>query len=142
MIRKRCWLGVLMLLIFGGASFFYLTRDETSAVKKQASAPALPVTVTAAQRQHVSVYLTGLGNVVAFNRVTVHVRVDGELEAVNFVEGQDVKQGDQLAQIDPRPFQAQLDEAEAAKARDEAHLANALNGTRRSSPRTMRRAKA
>jgi membrane fusion protein, multidrug efflux system len=125
MIRKRYWLGMPMLLVFGGASFFYLTHDETSTVRKHASAPALPVTVAAAQRRHVSVYLTGLGNVVAFNRVTVHVRVDGELEAVNFVEGQDVKQGDQLAQIDPRPFQAQLDEAEAAKARDEAHLANA-----------------
>jgi membrane fusion protein, multidrug efflux system len=124
MIRKRYWLGPSALIALGAASFLYLTRGETRPVKAP-SAPALPVTVTTAQRQHVHVYLTGLGNVVAFNRVTVHVRVDGELETVNFVEGQDVKQGDELAQIDPRPFQAQLDQAKAAKARDEAQLANA-----------------
>ncbi|HEX3502817.1 MAG TPA: efflux RND transporter periplasmic adaptor subunit [Xanthobacteraceae bacterium] len=124
MIRKRYWLGLPVLLMLGAAGFLYLTRGETSSAKA-VSAPALPVTATTAQRQHVSVYLNGLGNVVAFNRVTVHVRVDGELQAVDFVEGQDVKQGDQLALIDPRPFQAQLDQAEAAKARDEAQLANA-----------------
>jgi multidrug efflux system membrane fusion protein len=124
MIRKRYWLGMPALLVLGTVVFVYVTRGEGSSTKA-VSTPALPVAVTTAQRRHVSVYLNGLGSVVAFNRVTVHVRVDGELEAVNFTEGQDVKQGDQLAQIDPRPFQAQLDQAQAAKARDEARLANA-----------------
>jgi membrane fusion protein, multidrug efflux system len=73
----------------------------------------------------VPVFLDGLGTVTAFNRVTVHVRVDGELQEVDFIEGQNVKQGDVLARIDARPFQAQLDEARAKKAHDDAQLANA-----------------
>jgi membrane fusion protein, multidrug efflux system len=124
MVHKRYWFGLPVLLGLGAAGFFYLTHGESSAAKAVAP-PAFPVTVTTPQRQHVRVHLVGLGNVVAYNRVTVHVRVDGELQAVNFVEGQDVKQGDQLALIDPRPFQAQLDQAVAKKAHDEAQLANA-----------------
>jgi membrane fusion protein, multidrug efflux system len=90
-----------------------------------AAPPAIPVTIGAAERKDVPVYLTGLGTVQAFNTVTVRVRVDGQLEKVAFTEGQDVKAGDLLAEVDPRPFQAALDLAKAAKARDEAQLANA-----------------
>jgi membrane fusion protein, multidrug efflux system len=78
-----------------------------------------------AQIERVSDYLAGLGSVQAFNRVTVHVRVDGELQDINFTEGQNVHQGDILAKIDPRLFQATLDQAKAKKAQDKAQLISA-----------------
>jgi multidrug efflux system membrane fusion protein len=84
-----------------------------------------PVAVAKAKKMNVPVYLTGLGNVAAFYTVTVKTRVDGQLMSVNFKEGDMVKEGQQLALIDPRPFQVQLEQAEGQLARDEALLANA-----------------
>ena len=97
--------------------------------RPQASSPlppaAIPVQTAMADRADVPVYQSGLGSVQAFNTVTVKVRVDGELQKVAFTEGQMVKTGDVLAQIDPRPFQAQLDQAVAKEAQDQAQLDNA-----------------
>ncbi len=87
--------------------------------------PPIPVQIASATRGDLPVYLTGLGSVQAFNTVTVRSRVDGELQKVAFTEGQMVKPGDLLAQIDPRPFQAQLDQALAKRAQDAAQLADA-----------------
>ena len=86
---------------------------------------AVPATTRFAERKDAPVYLTGLGTVQAFNTITVKVRVDGQLDKVNFTEGRDVKAGDVLAQIDPRPFRAALDLPKATKAKDEAQLENA-----------------
>lgn len=85
----------------------------------------VPVVAGKAEQKDVPIYLDGLGTVQAFNTVTVHSRVDGELDKVLFTEGQDVKTGDLLAVIDPRPYQAALDQAIGKKAQDEAQLANA-----------------
>jgi multidrug efflux system membrane fusion protein len=85
----------------------------------------VPVVAGKVEEKDTPIYLDGLGTVQAFNTVTVHSRVDGELQQVLFTEGQDVKTGDLLAVIDPRPFQAALDQAVAKKAQDEAQLANA-----------------
>jgi multidrug efflux system membrane fusion protein len=85
----------------------------------------VPVVAGKVEQKDTPIYLDGLGTVQAFNTVTVHTRVDGELQQVLFTEGQDVKTGDLLAVIDPRPFQAALDQAIAKKAQDEAQLANA-----------------
>ena len=85
----------------------------------------VPVTTAIAVRRDVPVVLEGLGAVQAYNAVTVHTRVDGELERIAFTEGEDVKAGDVLAQIDPRGYQAALDQALAKKVQDEAAAANA-----------------
>src|SRR5208337_4951707 len=101
------------------------TASPAAATASSAPSPAIPVSVATAERRDVPIYLTGLGTVQAFNTVTVKTRVDGELVKVAFTEGQDIKAGDLLAQIDPRPFQAAYDQAVAKKVQDEANLANA-----------------
>jgi membrane fusion protein, multidrug efflux system len=85
----------------------------------------VPVVPGKVVQKDVPIYLDGLGTVQAFNTVTVHARVDGELMKVLFSEGQEAKTGDLLAVIDPRPYQAALDQAAAKKAQDEAQLGNA-----------------
>ena len=112
-------------LLVGLATLFTVTRHPNA----QQSAPplqsAIPVTAIKAGRQDVQVWLSGLGTVQALNTVTVRARVDGTLMQVPVTEGQIVKQGALLAVIDPRPYQAVLDQAVAKKAQDEAQLANA-----------------
>lgn len=85
----------------------------------------VPVLAETVQERDVPIYLDGLGTVQAYNTVTVHARVDGELKKVAFTEGQDVKAGDLLAIVDPDPYQAALDQAKAKKAEDQAQLVNA-----------------
>jgi multidrug efflux system membrane fusion protein len=87
--------------------------------------PAVPVDIATAKLADVPVYVEGLGTVQAFYTVTVTARVDGQIESVDFVEGQEVRKGAVLAQIDPRPLQAALDQAKAAAAKDNATLINA-----------------
>lgn len=89
------------------------------------SSGPIPVVVTPVARDSVPVILNGLGNVTAFYTVTVKSRVDGQLMSVGFHEGDLVKQGQVLAQIDPRPFEVQLEQAQATLARDQAQLKNA-----------------
>ncbi len=100
------------------------TQNQT-AQKAPAQTPAIPVSVAPVQKTDFAVYLTGLGTVQGFNTVQVRTRVDGQIDKIAFTEGQIVKQGDLLVEIDPRPFQASLDQAKAKKAQDEANLANA-----------------
>jgi multidrug efflux system membrane fusion protein len=113
---------VLITVLTAGA-FVFAPGSKSKPVA--AVTPAVSVVAGMAEVKDVPVYLTGLGTVQAFNTVTVNTRVDGELDKVDFTEGQDVKAGDVLAQIDPRPFQAALDLAKATKAKDMAQLANA-----------------
>src|SRR3954471_6218631 len=85
----------------------------------------VPVKIAAVEKADFPVYLTGLGTVQGFNTVLVRTRVDGQINSIAFKEGQFVKQGDTLVEIDPRPFGAALDQAKAKKAQDQANLANA-----------------
>lgn len=97
-----------------------------------ANAGPVPVTVIDAIRQDVPVYASALGTVAAMNTVTVSPQVGGQLISLNFKEGQEVKKGDLLAQIDPRTLQASYDEAAAAKRQNEAQLATARSNYQRS----------
>jgi multidrug efflux system membrane fusion protein len=118
---------VALIAIGGYAGWHYYAASKA----RQANADrprvpiAVPVKTAAVEKADFPVYLTGLGNVQGFNTVVVRTRVDGQINHIAFVEGQYVKQGDILAEIDPRPFQASLDQAKAKKTQDEANIANA-----------------
>src|ERR1700743_959879 len=119
---------IITLIVLGGLGYIgWPAVQQKQATKGGPGArPDLPVPVLAAtpRVQDVPVYLDGVGTVRALNTVTVRSQVDGKLIAVNFVEGQDVKKGDVLREIDPAIYQAQYDQAVAKKAQDEALLAN------------------
>jgi multidrug efflux system membrane fusion protein len=114
---------------FGWQRFYGADRAAQADSAQKAAAVArnagVPVTVATVEKADFPVLLTGLGTVQGFNTVVVRTRVDGQIQQVSFKEGDLVKQGDLLVQIDPRPFQAALDQAKAKKAQDEANLANA-----------------
>ncbi|TDH63551.1 efflux RND transporter periplasmic adaptor subunit [Dankookia rubra] len=114
------------VLVAGGiAGWRLLAEPAAGAQDRKGPEPPVTVVLAAAEARDVPVWRSGLGSVQAFQTVTVRARVDGQLDDVAFTEGQQVRQGDLLARIDPRPFQASLDQAVAQKARDEAQLANA-----------------
>jgi len=130
MNKSRITRWILLILAVGGLGYFGWQRlhgdHETAANNAQKAAPRNPVRVTVApvEKTDFPVYLTSLGTVQAFNTVVVRSRVDGQIDKIAFTEGQLVNQGDLLAEIDPRPYQAALDQAKAKKEQDEANLAN------------------
>jgi multidrug efflux system membrane fusion protein len=127
-IRWVLFIAVVGAAGYYGWSHFYGPQAHARAEAAQKSAarpPAVPVSVSQVEKADFPVYLTGLGTVQAFNTVVVRTRVDGQIDKIAFQEGQTVKQGDLLAEVDPRPFQAVLDQAKAKKVQDEANLANA-----------------
>ena len=120
---KLAWLFGIAVLILAATFVLEGTPPEDAAPPpaKSQSAP-MPVTTAESSARDVPIYLDGLGTVQASNTVAIRSQVDGKLESVNFVEGQQVKKGDTLAVIDQRPFTAALDQAKAKRAEDEAEL--------------------
>ena len=100
-------------------------HDRKAAAAAKAPPQPVPVTVAEVKTGDFPVYLNGLGTVQPYDTITVRSRVDGEVTNINFKQGQMVQEGDILAQIDPRPYQATLDQATAKKAQDEASLKDA-----------------
>ena len=127
---RRWWVGLLVLALLGMGAYVFVTHQGAApsgpTARGQTAGPRpLPVTAVPAKVGDLNVYLTGLGSVTPLNTITVKSRVDGELIEAPFREGQIVKAGDVLAEIDPRPFEVQLAQAEGQMARDQALLKNA-----------------
>jgi membrane fusion protein, multidrug efflux system len=132
MSRTMRWILVLAVLVAAGVFGWRRFHEQQQPPAAQAAqkAPAqgnavVPVTIASVEKADFPVLLTGLGTVQGFNTVVVRSRVDGQVNKIAFKEGDLVREGDLLAQIDPRPFQATLDQANAKKRQDEANLANA-----------------
>jgi multidrug efflux system membrane fusion protein len=127
-VRKSGVVIVGVVLVVAAVGYFFFDqalRDKARAAVAPSGAGGIPVTVAVAEARDVPIYIRGLGTVQAYKTVAVKSRVDGQIVKVDFHEGQDVKEGDLLFQIDPRPYQAALDRAAAAKQRDEAQLEGA-----------------
>jgi multidrug efflux system membrane fusion protein len=136
--RRRPWLLVLLAIAAAVAAFLAFHHRDNKAPAQDGATQGgagsgkgggqnrpVPVLAATARTKDVGVYLTGLGTVAPLNTVSVKSRVDGQLLRIDFREGQIVRAGDLLAEIDPRPFQVQLMQAEGTKAKDEAALHNA-----------------
>jgi multidrug efflux system membrane fusion protein len=126
--RKIIVISVILAAIGIATWRIYVNQTETAVTNKSAAAAAnrpTPVLVSLVQQKTVPVYLTALGTVTAYNTVTLHSRVDGQLLKVNFQEGQSVREGQLLLQIDPRPYQATVAQAQGQLAKDEATQKNA-----------------
>lgn len=116
---------ILVVIVVGVIVWRQLTQSNSksqSASARGGMGGPTPVVIGTVEQKNVPVYLDGIGTVQAFNTVTIRSRVDGELQKLGFEEGQDVKTGDVLAQIDPDPYRTVLEQAEGKKAQDEAQL--------------------
>ncbi|MBN9004339.1 MAG: efflux RND transporter periplasmic adaptor subunit [Rhizobiales bacterium] len=133
MSRSRTfgWTSLVVVIALAGgyALWHHKAAEHKSADNSRGHTAAkgqpVPVSIATVEKSNFPIYLTGLGTVQGFNTVVVRTRVDGQIDQIAFKEGQLVKKGDLLAHIDPRPFQAALDQAKAKKAQDQASLANA-----------------
>lgn len=126
-MRFWFWMCLLILILMTGGVWIFQSWRTRAQSRKAGTPPPMPtaVAVAPARRGNMPVYFDGLGSVIAYSTVTVRTRVDGQLMNVYFSEGQYVKANEVLAEIDPRPFQVQLEQAEGVMARDQANLNNA-----------------
>jgi multidrug efflux system membrane fusion protein len=124
-MRLRTSIAAIVGIVIAGGGAFAVTH-KASPGPQQAPAPSMPVVAGTVSTQDVPIYLRGIGTVIAYNTDIVRSQIQGQLTQIAFTEGHAVQAGDLLAQIDPRPFQSQLDQVTATRDRDQAQLTNAL----------------
>src|ERR1700704_3830422 len=125
---------LIAILAIGGGLALTHTGPVERPAPPPAAAPPVPIVAGVVTQHDVPIYLTGVGTVIAYNTDVVRSQIQGQLISINFTEGQAVHTGDLLAQIDPRPYQAQIDQFTANRDRDQAQLANALANLNRYTP--------
>lgn len=127
MKRKILVIAAALVVVLAGGGFRYFTHTQAPepVTATAPPVPEIPVVAATVASKNVPIYLRGVGTVIAYNTDVVRSQIQGQLTQITFIEGQTVKAGDLLAQIDPRPYQAQIDELTANLERDSAQLANA-----------------
>ena len=134
MRRKWMIVSTLAALAAGGVIASYVRARTPHPVEAAAPPPSVPVVAQQVKRGDVPIYLRGVGTVIAYNNVVVRSQITGQLVKIAFRQGQTVKKGDLLGEIDPRPYQAQLDQAIANRDRDQAQVQNAQANLNRYTP--------
>jgi membrane fusion protein, multidrug efflux system len=124
-MRLRTAVVAIIVIVIAGSGAFAVTH-KASPRPQQAPTPSIPVVAGTVSTHDVPIYLRGIGTVIAYNTDIVRSQIQGQLTQIAFTEGRAVHAGDLLAQIDPRPFQSQLDQVTATRDRDQAQLTNAL----------------
>jgi multidrug efflux system membrane fusion protein len=131
MVRRIIGAAAVLVLAAAVVIWWHRSGADVPHPATPVSPPGIPVTAGTVAAADVPIFLQGIGTVQAYNSVAIKSRVDGQIIAVNFKEGQEVKEGEPLFQIDPRPYQAALQQAQAAKQKDEAQLASAQSDLER-----------
>src|ERR1700733_5072700 len=131
MTKRSVVLGVVIATCVGGGSAWRVMIAGAAPPAPVAPPPSVPVVAAKVQVSDVPIVMEGIGTVMAYNIVGIHTQVAGTIEKIGFIEGQVVKPGDLIAQIDPRPYQAALQEDEAILKLEEAHLTNAEENSKR-----------
>jgi multidrug efflux system membrane fusion protein len=134
-MRKRPSIIAALLIIVGGVGLAAKhVYDPSEPAAASVPPPAIPVVAGQVASHDVPIYLRGVGTVIAYNNVVVHSLISGPITKITFTQGQKVKKGDLLAQIDPNPYQAQIDQITATRDRDQAQLVNAQANLDRYTP--------
>jgi membrane fusion protein, multidrug efflux system len=131
MRRKALSAATLVAALAAAAGGFYYHRVHLEAASGTAAPSPVPVVADVVKQHDVPIYLVGVGTVIAYNTVVIRSQIEGPLVSINFTEGEFAKKGDLLAVIDPRPYQAQLDQVTATRDRDQAQLVNAQANLKR-----------
>src|SRR5271165_5637477 len=137
-MKKKVVIPAVLLSAVAAGGLLYFTHtypmEKAAAAIAPAPPPAVPIVAGVVAQHDVPIYLSGVGTVIAYNTDVVRAQIQGQITSINFTEGQQVHAGDLLAQIDPRPYQAQIEQFTANRDRDQAQLANAQANLNRYTP--------